>query len=272
MKNNYHTHCHYCDGKVPMQTMIEKAVALGFNQLGFSSHAPLGYDNNFAITDENLPHYVDDIDRFQKIYPNIQLLKGLECDYIPTLTRDFIYYKEKYHLDYIIGGIHLVKKQNDEHLWFIDGSKREIYLAGLANIFNNNIREAVTCFWEQTFEMLETQQLDIIAHIDKIKMHNRNEFFKEDEKWYVILVDHALQLIKKQGVIVEINPRGLYKGRCQHFYPSDYILREIKRLDIPMVVSSDAHKDEELTLFQKEAYAKLKAFNIRIVELAVKKR
>ncbi len=262
MKNNYHTHCQYCDGKESMENIIEHAVALQYNQLGFSSHAPLAFSNNFAIAEEEIPHYLEDIDRFQKKYPNITLLKGLECDFIPTLTQPFQHYTHNYPLDYLIGGIHLVKAPQDDRLWFIDGSKREIYLNGLAEIFNHDIRKAVTSFWEQTFEMIETQKFDIIAHIDKIKMHNKDEFFTEDETWYVQLIDKALSLLKQKDIIIEMNPRGLYKKRCTHFYPSDYILQQVKKLDIPLVLNSDAHHSNELTPFQAEAREKLLQFGI----------
>ena len=132
----------------------------------------------------------------------------------------------------------------------------------MKNYFHNDIRKAVTAFWEQTFEMIETQKFDIIAHLDKIKMHNQNRFFTEQEPWYLDLVEKAIQLIYNKDIIVEINSRGLYKKRCKDFYPSDFILNLISKKGIPMVISSDAHKSEELDLFYIEAQTKLKQFKI----------
>ena len=86
-------------------------------------------------------------------------------------------------------------------------------------------------FWEQTFEMLETQHLDIIAHFDKIKMHNRDRFFTENEQWYKILADKAIQLIKRYDVIIEVNTRGLYKKRCERFYPSTELLMKARKAE-----------------------------------------
>ena len=115
----------------------------------------------------------------------------------------------------------------------------------------------MTAFWEQTFEMIETQRMDIIAHFDKIKMHNRNRFFTEDEQWYKVLADKAIQLIKRHDIIVEVNTRGLYKGRSDSFYPSTELLMKARKADIPVIVSSDAHKADELVLFVSEALAEL---------------
>ncbi len=262
MKNNYHTHTTYCDGKEEMSQMVEQAIHLGFNHLGFSSHAPIEKDNNFSIKEEKIPDYIKEIEFHQEQNQNIQLYKGLECDFIPTLTKPFTYFKETYKLDFIIGGIHLVHSGIDNQLWFIDGSKQQIYDDGLAQLFHNNIRKAVTCFWEQTFEMIETQHFDIIAHLDKIKMHNQGRFFSEEESWYKDLVQKAIDLLYNKNRIVEINSRGLYKKRCDHFYPSDFIIQRVAKKGIPMVISSDAHKSEELDLYYNEAIAKLKQFGI----------
>jgi len=256
MTTNYHTHCTYCDGKDPLSAFVTAAENLHFTQLGFSSHAPVPFENDFGIKEEQIPAYCQEIEQLQK-QTSIQLLKALECDFIPGMSTPFDTFKTTHQLDYIIGGVHLVRPKNSDQLWFIDGPKREIYDKGLFELYNGNIREAVTAFWEQTFEMLETQHMDIIAHVDKIKMHNQHRFFQEDESWYKTLADKAIQLIHKHDIVMEINTRGLYKKRCDAFYPSTEILIKARKLDIPVVISTDAHKAEELGLYTAEAEQEL---------------
>lgn len=255
-KANYHTHSLYCDGKCTLEEQVRMAEKQGLRQLGFSSHAPVPFENTFAMKEEQLPDYVREIDQLQQ-NTNVVLLKSLECDFIPGVTVDFAERQSACGLDYLIGGVHQVRQPHGDGLWFIDGSKQEIYDNGLRDLFDNDIRTAVTAFWEQTFEMLETQKMDIIAHFDKIKMHNRNRFFTEDESWYKVLADKAIQLIKRYDVIIEVNTRGLYKKRCDHFYPSTELLMKARKADIPVIISSDAHKAEELMLFVPEAIAEL---------------
>ena len=262
MKCNYHTHTHFCDGKENMRFFVEKAVALQFDHLGFSPHAPISGQYDFTLTEEEIPDYLSEVEHYQKQYPQLKIFKGLECDYIPGITKDFSYYKNNFNLDYIIGGVHLVKVPNSQDVWFIDGPNKETYDAGIARFFNHDIKKAVTCFWEQTFEMIETQEFDIIAHIDKIKMHNQDRFFKEDEDWYLNLVDHAIDLIIKRQIIVEINSRGIYRLRCKDFYASDYILQKLSKAKAQLIISSDAHKSEELTLYYEEAQNKLRNYGI----------
>ena len=262
MKCNYHTHTHFCDGKENMRFFVEKAIELQFDHLGFSPHAPISDLYDFTLTEDEIPDYVKEVEYYQKHCPQLQIFKGMECDFIPEVTKDFSYYKDSFKLDYVIGGVHLIKVPNSNDVWFIDGPKRETYDNGIARFFNYDIKKAVTCFWEQTYEMIENQKFDIIAHLDKIKMHNQNRFFKEDEDWYMKLVDHAVELIVKNHLIVEINSRGIYRLRCDNFYPSDYILKKLAAAKAPVVISSDAHKAAELALYYEEAKAKLQSFGI----------
>lgn len=256
LTTNYHTHCTYCDGKEPMKAFVDAAEKLLYTQLGFSSHSPLPFENNFSILEEDLPAYVNEIDELQKSTP-ITLLKALECDFVPGMSKPFDTFRNEHHLDYVIGGVHLVKPTDREGIWFIDGPNRETYDEGLAILFDNNIRKAVTTFWEQTFEMLETQHMDIIAHFDKIVMHNQHRFFEDDEPWFVTLADKALQLIKQHDVIIEINTRGLYKKRYDGFYPSTRLLMKARKMDIPVVISSDAHSSQDLGQFCPEGWTEL---------------
>ena len=262
MKCNYHTHTHFCDGKENMRFFVEKAIELQFDHLGFSPHAPISDLYSFTLTKDEIPAYLKEVEYYQKHYPQIQIFKGMECDFIPEVTKNFSYYKNNFNLDYIIGGVHLIKVPNSNDIWFIDGPKRTTYDEGIARFFNHDIKKAVTCFWEQTYGMIETQKFDIIAHLDKIKMHNQNRFFREDEDWYRKLADHTVDLIIKNHLIVEINSRGMYRMRCDSFYPSDYILEKLAKAKVPIVISSDAHRAEELPLYYEEAKVKLRGFGI----------
>ena len=142
---NYHTHSLYCDGKSTLEEHVREAEKQGLQQLGFSSHSPVPFENSFAILEEEVPEYVQEIDELQQ-KTSIKLLKSLECDFIPGITKDFDEWRETYHLDYIIGGVHLVRPENSDNLWFIDGSQREIYDNGLRDFFNGDVKKSVFSF------------------------------------------------------------------------------------------------------------------------------
>ena len=247
---NLHTHSIYSDGKSTPREMVEEAVRQGLIKLGFSEHGPLPFETTFAVKAERMPDYVKEIAALKEEYKDkIEIFCGLETDFITGVTEPFATTKKKYHLDYVIGGVHLVgHSANPNELWFIDGSKWEVYDEGLQKFFDGDIRRAVKRFYEQTNEMIEHEEFDIIAHFDKIKMHNRDRYFHEDEPWYRKLALETLDLIREKGLTMEINTRGIYKKRYNGFYPSPWLMAEAHKMGVPMIVSSDAHHYSELTL------------------------
>ncbi len=207
-----------------------------------------------------------DIDRYcseilllrEKYKEHIEIFLSLEIDYVPEMSEDFVFLKNKYHLHYTLGAVHLVKNPNNNTgFWFIDGPVSN-YDTGLIKIFNNDIHLAVETFFKQLNEMVITQKPDIIAHFDKIKMNNRQRYFKENEKWYLDLLQKTIEIIAKSDCIVEVNTRGIYTGKCESLYPGEAVLKQFFEMNIPVTISSDAHKPADINSYFSETKKILK--------------
>jgi len=265
-KYNYHTHTHYCDGSAAPEEYVLAAIKNGMTSLGFSGHAPVPFENNFAIKNiHTLKAYAKEIiDLKLKYKGRLDILLALEADYIPGISLDFKHFIQDFGLDYIIGSVHLVKTEENK-LWFIDGPDPKIWQDGLSNYFQDNIKTAVTAYYRQVNDMIDTQKPDIIGHLDKIKMHNRDEYFSEEEDWYLNCVMETLEIARDQGSIIEVNTRGVYKKRSASFFPGEKILREMKKMNIPVCLNADAHKPEEVGLHLTEASKALQEIGYREV-------
>ncbi len=263
MLTNHHTHSLYSDGSSQPEEYITEAITKGFHILGFTEHSPLPFENSFSFRKENKDEYIALMQNLkQKYNSQIAVYSGMEMDYIPGMSENFGKIKAEYKLDYLIGSVHLVRPENNSELWFTDGPNYETYDKGLNELFAGDIKKAVTRYYHQLNEMIENQHIDIIGHFDKIKMHNRDRFFTEDESWYVSLVSETLDLLQDRDIIVEVNTRGIYKQRSETTYPGLDILKQIKSLRIPVMVNSDAHKPHELDLAFEQAYSLLKEAGI----------
>jgi histidinol-phosphatase (PHP family) len=251
---NHHTHSRFCDGTGKPEDYILAAIDRKFHTLGFSSHAPVPFKNNFAIAGEaGLLEYCSTIRALQKKYEGrINVFLGLELDYISGISEDFRRIKERCGIDYTIGSVHLVRNGKSDGLWFIDGPKVESFDSGLKEIFGGDIRAAVTAYYKQVNEMVVTQKPDIIGHFDKVKMHNKGRYFNEDEPWYRELVNELISTFKSSGVIVEVNTRGIYKKRYDDLYPGKWILKILQENKIHITLSSDAHRPEEVDGYFEE--------------------
>lgn len=265
IKANYHTHSHYCDGKGDIKEYIEMAISKGLTHLGFSGHAPVPFENTFAISNDKYNDYCSKINRLKEEYNDkIKIFLGLEIDYIPGISDNFSTLINEGNLDYCIGSVHLVNKNKDNNLWFIDGSKQETYDEGLNRVFGGDIKAAVKAFFHQTNDMLTSQHPDILGHFNKVVMHNKERYFSSSDKWFINLVYETLEIVKSTDCVCEINTRGLYKGRYYDYYPSKDIIQIMNDMEIPVVVSTDAHCPDELDKYEG-VFEFLKAIKYRHV-------
>ncbi|MBU0489326.1 MAG: histidinol-phosphatase [Bacteroidetes bacterium] len=264
---NYHTHTQFCDGQADPIRYMEAAIKSGLLHLGFSAHAPVPFENEWSIKNTDMPLYCRHIRQLSDTFhDDIRVFLALEADFIPEVSTDFDLFKQEYDLDYVIGGIHLIKRRGKDGLWFIDGPGQN-YDLGLEKVFNNDIRMAVGHFFDQSREMVNTQKFDIIAHFDKITMNNSGRFFTTEEKWYQRHLLNLVQDLANKQIIVEVNTRGKYKKRSSGFFPDLNALELCKRYKVPVTISTDAHLPEEIDLLIEEAAEML--YEIGFRELAV---
>ncbi len=242
----FHTHTEFCDGKSTINEFCNEAIRLNYNKIGFTSHAPVPFENEWSLDFDKLLNYSKAIDDAKLHYSDrIDIYKGLEVDFIPSYTIAFNQFKRIIKADYFIGSIHLVENPSNGELWFIDGEKTK-YFETLKQVFNGDAKIAVSQFFEQTRMMIAREKPDVIGHLDKVKMNSNHELFSENDSWYINEVQKTLEAIVEAGSIVEINSRGIYRGKYHETFPSPLIIKECIRLNIPLTLASDAHHISDL--------------------------
>ena len=259
MLTNYHSHSHYCDGKGSLEEQVQGAIAQGLRAFGFSSHCPVWFDNQWSMKAERLPQYLAETQALKLKYAGqIELYQGLEVDFIPKDPGLHPLGPSHFPtLDYCVGSVHYVGLNQFGQPWEIDGSSVE-FLACLDSLYHSDIQAVIKKYYGIIRQMVETDPPHIVGHLDKIKMHNEARLlFEETEAWYVEEVEQTLQTIQKAGLIVEINTRGNYK-RGLDLYPSGWIIKRMKALNIPICINSDSHRPEEITASYSLAFATAK--------------
>ena len=247
MFTNFHSHTYYCDGKEHPENYIQKAIEQKLFAYGYSSHAPVNFETEWCIPSDRLNDYISDIYLLKEKYSQqIEVYLGLEIDYIPGIAGRNKFVNANVQLDYFIGSIHFVDFFPDNSPWNIDTSD-ELFSKGLKEIFNNDYKKAARRFYDITREMIRTDSPPVIGHLDKIKMFNTSsKYASEEESWYKNEVKETLKEIKKHGSMVEINTRGFYRYNQPDLYPSVWIIELMSEMNIPVVLSSDAHTSDEI--------------------------
>ena len=229
---------------------VDQARKFNMISIGFSSHAPVPFPTKWCMKSERFDDYLINIEKIKKLNSFVEIYKGLEVDFIPGVTSPNLFQDK---LDYTVGSIHFVERFPDGTRWEIDGT-HALFLEGYSKIFNNNIQDAITRYFELTREMIVKACPSIVGHLDKIKIQNPdNKFFKETDTWYQDEVKKTIDLIHSSSAIVEVNTRGIYQKKTDTTYPSPWILEILHKKNVPVTISSDAHHAMTLLInFQRQ--------------------
>ena len=243
LRTDYHTHtplCHHAQGEP--EEFVAQALALGMHSYGIADHAPMPqesepYDDWRMLTEE-LPQYFAWVHRAKTAAAGtgLNILCGLECDWVPGIASHIEKFRNNYQFDYLIGSVHYLPTGGA-----VDDS---VY----ANkCLTGSIEEDWELYWSSVLELIDSGLFDIVGHIDIVKIWGRVP--TGDLMRYYEPVLNALQ---KQHMAVEINTAGLHK-HCAELYPAAPLLRELLKRHIPIVIDSDAHYPEHLSRGWQEA-------------------
>lgn len=256
MLSTYHTHNVFCDGQKTPEDYVLAAIEKGFSAIGFSSHAPFLFDTGWTMKRENLSRYIESIKELKEKYSNqIQVYTGLETDFYPN-CRDF---RNHPGIEYTIGSVHFMyyNEENNKSLT-VDGPMDE-FRELLDSVFDRNVRRLVETYYDLVAEMVKTCPPDILGHLDIVKKNNSNSlFFSESHSWYRNKVEEVLDVISKSNVIVEVNTGGISRGYTAETYPSEWIMKLMRDMDIPVILNSDAHHPDWIDSYYAEAVEILK--------------
>ena len=261
---NYHTHAKYDDGYGELEEYVLACRNSGLTRLGFSCHAPLPFDTDWTMDPRDLPVYLKDAFFTQKKYSSqVEILVGLEVDFIPGIISPTDSFIRGLNLDYTIGSVHFLGKLDNGTHWTVDGSFDELK-EGLEETFDNDIKKAVKYYYRRLNTMASRHTPTIIGHFDLIKKNNRNDsLFSENEDWYREAVMESLSVIADGRSVIEVNTGGISRKLTEDLYPSRWIITKCFELDMPLVVNSDAHKSSQLTAYFSETYEILKKIGYR---------
>lgn len=246
---NLHGHCHYCDGVGKPEEYVLKALDAGHLFIGFSSHVPLAaHRSSWNMAPENFYNYLNEIQELKRDFEgSIRILCAFEmddpyslysCQELRELYSDFV--------DYTVGSVHYLTILDDGTLWEVDGTT-ENFMQGVNKACGGSIEEALNQYFDRLQDMLRSSRPTLAGHIDKIIIHEPvRAFVRDNPDFYEQKILAVFHTIKSLGITLEINTRGLYTGRSEDVYPARRFWPHLKALQIPVVITSDCHRPEEL--------------------------
>ncbi|MDD2484783.1 MAG: PHP domain-containing protein [Eubacteriales bacterium] len=104
MLDDIHTHTTFSHGKGSIEDNVKVAVQKGLRTIGISDHGP-GHIT-YGVKRSNFPIMRKEIERLKPLYPQIEILLGVEANIINSSGHLDISEEEKKIFDYILAGYH----------------------------------------------------------------------------------------------------------------------------------------------------------------------
>ena len=255
-----HTHTSFCDGRDDVETMCRSAFERGLAAIGFSAHAPLGkagIDAVWHMRDERLGEYLDEVRAARLRWEGkLPVYLGLEIDYIRGLRSardgDIV----GLGLDYLIGSTHYIVPSHGKPwsgLFTVDEPADEME-RNMRAILGGDGEALMNAYWDTVLEMVNLGGFDIVGHLDLVKKNNgRARWFDEKSESYMRRAEEAVMAIAAAGLVVEVNTGGMNRGYLREPFPSPPILRLLRKHGVPVMISADAHRADDIDGHYPEA-------------------
>lgn len=231
LRANFHTHTTFCDGKSTAEEMAERAVALGFAQLGFSGHMDADIHMDFDA-------YAEEIMRLRDKYRGrLDILLGVELDslYDPCWAE---------RAEYVIGSTHFLEAGGD--LLPVD-STPELFRRLAEEYYGGDYYRLAKAYFALEAEVHDRTHCTFVGHFDLVTRFNDElRVLDEEDPRYTGPALEAMEYLVSRGVPFEINCGAFNRGRKRELYPNRFLLRALREFGGEILISSDAHQAELL--------------------------
>ncbi|MDR1956295.1 MAG: histidinol-phosphatase [Treponema sp.] len=252
-----HTHSTFCDGQDAIETLCSRAYEKGLLSLGFSSHAPVyrktGFRTDWHIPEDRFEAYLDAV-RLARLRweGKLQVFLGLEIDYIPGCMGPGDKEYQDLGLDYRIGSVHYVIPPQGAP-FTVDDSP-EVFARGIREGFSHDPEALMEAYWDAVEGMIRTGGFDILGHADLIKKNNpQGRWFSLESPGYQRRIQGIAETLGASSIVVEVNTGGINRYRIPDTYPSLAMLRRLQAKHVPVIITADAHRAEDLDGHYEEA-------------------
>lgn len=227
---NYHTHTKRCGhAKGLDEEYVIAAIESGFDELGFSDHAPmlfpknLNYYSTYRIKPWDVQDYAQSITELKDKYRDKILIHcGFELEYYPNLFDDEVEYLKSNGADYFILGQHFTLNE------YQDGAFYCGHETDSSEIFEQYLKQCI--------EGLETGKFTYLAHPDLIN-------FTGDRDYYAEKMQNFCKRLKELSYPIEFNLLGFEEKRQ---YPNETFWRIAAEEKNRVIIGIDAHKPDAL--------------------------
>ena len=245
--HDYHMHSTFSeDGSSSVEEMCNQAITLGIPEIGFSEHWDVGPYEEHPRFFQPEP-WETELGRLRDLFRGQLVIRlGLEVaepHLYPLETAEVLV---RVPFDYALGSVHFVGAN-----FMFDEKFFRLHTAD----------EVYPAYFSEVEKMLETADLDILAHLD-VPVRTAKPIFGYDPIRYEEQILRILRKVIDRNLALDVNAAGLRKP-SQNLMPDPQILKWYAEMGGKRVtLGSDAHQADQVGLHLQTALETLRAVGL----------
>ena len=232
-----HNHTRFADGANSVEEMAAAAFRLGCRSFGLSEHSPFPQEPDAGMPAGAEAAYREAVMTCRRQYAGrMEIVLGLEQDiYSPPPDAPF---------DFLIGSVHYVRP-GGEYV-SVDISPEETRRI-VRSYYGNDPLLFAEDYYRTVAELADITDCDVIGHFDLVtKFNEKDPLFDTGSRRYRLAAGEALDALLAKARIFEINTGAMARGWRTRPYPDLPLLKELKARGARILLSSDAHRTQDI--------------------------
>ena len=262
-KFSYHMHTNSLgifDGRDSAEEMILASKKIGYEKIGISNHMAIHphmpAQSKMFFSDYNKARdiykkVIEEI-RTASLKHNFDVKVGFEVDFFPS--QDWCHWFEKMRedikADYYIGATHYLRSQSEDYIMNLYYLLKNPQI----KIDEQELTLYLKIYWKNIIEAIKSGYFNFIAHLDVCKLFG----YCLGPEWDDCKRE-VIETLAKYKQPYELNTSGWTKVGEQH--PHTWMIEELNKRNVPVIVSDDAHCTEMLAQHFDKAESLLKEMN-----------
>lgn len=234
MLHDYHTHTNYSDGDL-MHRMLAAAENSKLDAIGIADHCNVSDREIMKEKKHSLGFNLDmtykrrrkAINRLKDDY-DVTVFDAVEIDYHPADEDAIEAFMADAGFDYIVGSVHFIDDVNVH------------YIEHFEALSEQQRKDAVDQYFDMLVAMIESEIVDIAAHMDVFERNPALRGFATDQHYGAVA-----DALADSKTVPEINAGRLLDEYGQP-HPSDPFFEALMEYDIDFTFGTDSHTPEQL--------------------------
>lgn len=231
MRFDFHTHHERCGHATgTLREYVTAAIENNLQIIGLADHLPLFAEQEDhpspggCMAKSEFPNYVNEVLQLkQEFAGKIDVLLGIEADFILDCLGLYRKILASYPFDYVIGSVHEfagIGLYDSEH-W------DQLTHQGKLDLKNS--------YYYHVAQSAKSGLYDILGHVDAL-----DRYMPDYKAYQTEIADETLQTIADNDIVIEINSSD------EHWVPNGVLLERALHYGVKVTFGSDAHEPERV--------------------------